>query len=812
SLGLLGIISIGLAHDYTPADDWFKFVSGTYIAQYPPWGGEEGGWCQGVGYWKWSVRYSAMFFDALSSATGVDMFDKAFCRNNGWYKIYMHPPWCDRHHFGDGNQGAPGGTDRNNLMLYATRYDNPYYKWYADQIPGGQQTDAFAYWWYDYDLPSKPPVDVPQSRYQPDIGWVGMHSDLSDPDEIMLMFKSSWYGSFNHSHADQNHFVVYGYGEPLLIDSGYYDWYGSDHDRNWTRQTKAHNSILVNGEGQPIFDITAKGDIMDYFEGPTGCYTAGDATPAYKGKLANFLRRVVYLRPDVFLVVDDLAADERSNWTWCCHALSEMELDEADRRVTITEGDAHLDIAFASPQKLSMTQDNDWDGHPPQGRFEQRPKNWHTYVETVDEKQIERFVTLMNVRKGGEQPEFESRETPQGNGIEGTLGDLSVVVRTLGEEPVTLLGGSVDADIATISNTDGAMKVFALNATHIDHPDMEMPIFTATEPVTVMLWMDDTGLRSAKVRADAPANVTLMMPGGEQTLLINGAELDDAQCTWDGDAVTLAVQAGEHAITPQAVASVGGGELQLLVDGEPVEMDTQQLNKYTGGALVHGNFEVADGVYAIDSEHPPVPGITINGIPVHPDDPFVWLNENNSIQARLDADTPDGVMMGLESMPCDPEPHITKVVEDVPENAVKIEAENFNAFGLGRPNRYTHRTFLSGGIGVGAWETPGMWLQWNITPPEPGEYYLVVKGATHLPHADRLIMLNGEPIAGQFKRFRFEYTDGYGATPEEWRTMMVVDAEGDPISLTMNEGSNQLRMIAIENLLNLDYLMLVPAT
>ncbi|MFO7947771.1 MAG: DUF4962 domain-containing protein, partial [Armatimonadota bacterium] len=215
SLGLLGIISIGLAHDYTPADDWFKFVSGTYIAQYPPWGGEEGGWCQGVGYWKWSVRYSAMFFDALSSATGVDMFDKAFCRNNGWYKIYMHPPGCDRHHFGDGNQGSPGGTDRNNLMLYATRYENPYYKWYAEQIPGGRQTDAFAYWWYDYDLPSKPPVDVPQSRYQPDIGWVGMHSDLSDPDEIMLMFKSSWYGSFNHSHADQNHFVVYGYGEPL---------------------------------------------------------------------------------------------------------------------------------------------------------------------------------------------------------------------------------------------------------------------------------------------------------------------------------------------------------------------------------------------------------------------------------------------------------------------------------------------------------------------------------------------------------------------------------------------------------------------
>ncbi|MFO7946362.1 MAG: heparinase II/III family protein, partial [Armatimonadota bacterium] len=658
-------------------------------------------------------------------------------------------------------------------------------------------------------LPSKPPVDVPQSRYQPDIGWVGMHSDLSDPDEIMLMFKSSWYGSFNHSHADQNHFVVYGYGEPLLIDSGYYDWYGSDHDRNWTRQTKAHNDILVNGEGQPIFDITAKGDILDYFAAPAGCYTAGDATPAYRGNLSNFVRRIVYLRPDVFLVVDELEADERSDWTWCCHALSEMQLDEAGRRVTITEGDAHLDIAFAAPTDLTMTQDNDWDGHPPQGRFSERPKNWHAYIKTANQTETERFVTLMNVRKGGQGPEFESRETPQGNGIEGTLGDLSVVVRTVGEEPVTLLGGSVDADIAAISNTDGAFKAFALNATHIDHPDLEMPIFTATEPVTVTLWVADTGLRSAKVRADAPAEVTLMLPGGEQTLLMDGAELDDAECTWDGNAVTLPVKAGEHTIIPQAMAFDGGGDLELLIDGEPAEMNTRQLTKYTGGALVHGNFEVEDGVYSIDREHPPVPGITINGTAIHPDDPFVWLNQNNSIQASLD--TTRSVMMGLKSMPCAPEPHVTKVVEDLPENAMKIEAESFDDSGLGNPSRYTHRTFLSGGVGVGAWESPGMWMEWNITPPEPGEYHLVIKGATHLPHADRLIMLNDEPIGEQFRRFRFEYTDGYGATPEEWREMMVVDHNGDPIPLTLHEGSNTLRMIAIADLLNLDYLMLVPA-
>ena len=60
----------------------------------------------------------------------------------------------------------------------------------------------------------------------------------------MLQFKSSRFGSFNHSHADQNSFILSAFGRPLLIDSGYYPWYGSPHDVGWTRQTIAHNALL----------------------------------------------------------------------------------------------------------------------------------------------------------------------------------------------------------------------------------------------------------------------------------------------------------------------------------------------------------------------------------------------------------------------------------------------------------------------------------------------------------------------------------------------------------------------------------------
>ncbi len=60
-------------------------------------------------------------------------------------------------------------------------------------------------------------------------------------------FKCSPYGSHGHNHADQNTFNVSAFDEPLFIDTGYYHSYGDPHHNGWTRQTKAHNGVLVDG-------------------------------------------------------------------------------------------------------------------------------------------------------------------------------------------------------------------------------------------------------------------------------------------------------------------------------------------------------------------------------------------------------------------------------------------------------------------------------------------------------------------------------------------------------------------------------------
>jgi hypothetical protein len=202
-------------------------------------------------------------------------------------------------------------------------------------------------------------VKLDGSRFFTDIGWVAMHSALGDAKEdVWALFKSSRFGSFSHGHADQNSFQLNAFGRALLIDSGYYPWYGSPHDQLWTRQTKAHNAVLVNGRGQPPFNWAANGTIEDYIRQGMVTMARGQAAKAYnipqsegvvrqwsewskeprpplEPKVENFERTVAFVaskaRP-VFVVYDHVRTDAPATFDWLLHALNQMKLDDKAAR------------------------------------------------------------------------------------------------------------------------------------------------------------------------------------------------------------------------------------------------------------------------------------------------------------------------------------------------------------------------------------------------------------------------------------------------------------------------------------------------
>ena len=168
-----------------------------------------------------------------------------------------------------------------------------------------------------------------------------------------MIFRSSEHGTLGHMHPDNNSFFIQALGENLAIDSDYYDAYLSPFDLNWNRKTYAHNSITFDiGEGQPKDDLSAKGHITSFATHANFDIVGGDATKAYKGGLGKYQRDIIYVRPDTYIVIDDLKsrADKESEFEWWINANGKINVYESGKGLQISKNEAALDVKVAYPE------------------------------------------------------------------------------------------------------------------------------------------------------------------------------------------------------------------------------------------------------------------------------------------------------------------------------------------------------------------------------------------------------------------------------------------------------------------------------
>ena len=245
ALGYLAPISMLMVGTLPEAENWFRESFRFYIHSIGAWGGEEGGYGNGAAYATWSLGAYVPAWDSIQAATGINVYTKPWARNHVKYLAYFEPSGTPSYLFGD---GAEQRADFSMIRGYVSRQPSPLAAWYVGNISGTE----------DHITALAGPVSLPVEEAQAklptenmvafrNIGWVAMHSQLADRSRTSIYFRASPYAAFSHSHADNNSFVVNSNGEPLLIDSGYYDWYGSPHWKSWYRRTKAHNAITFDG-------------------------------------------------------------------------------------------------------------------------------------------------------------------------------------------------------------------------------------------------------------------------------------------------------------------------------------------------------------------------------------------------------------------------------------------------------------------------------------------------------------------------------------------------------------------------------------
>jgi hypothetical protein len=539
TIGFLGQASIAFLGEIPEAEVWFDYVVGIMLVNYPKFGGDEGGWSQGVSYWQSYISWTLEYLDALRIATGLDLYQKPFFRNTGYFKLYAHPPKSRVGAFGDHNDVPPNSGSANVVGRFALAYQDATLQWYASQITGMGRVPAIpTNTFYGYILAPENtadmidpvlPADFPQSRLFSDVGWALMNVDLADwNNNVHVKFKSSPYGSFNHSHAEQNSFMIEAYGSPLAISSGYYPWYGSPHHKTWTWESRSKNTILVNGVGQGVQNLNAKGEIIDNSFGAQFDYVAGDATQAYMGLLSDFTRQLWFMKPNIIAIFDQVATGKAATYDWLLHTEKEMEIDAQANRVRVPAATAEMWAYFVTPEQLTFSKTDQFTV-PPEDREAGKPNQWHLTVKAQSPNGIERFLTILVPRPvkavGTPAPEVKAVAATNGYAAELTMEGAQYLIGFQdGQGSLAMNGYQTDGAGLTVWQDADGSGLMVINAKQISHNGKVL--FSADQAITAgVAWQQNGSVLDIQLPEDSAVTLKLAADAVPAQVQINGASL-----------------------------------------------------------------------------------------------------------------------------------------------------------------------------------------------------------------------------------------------------------------------------------------------
>lgn len=396
----------------TPESEMFLDYSVMkFFAAYPVWSDDDGGWHEGLSYFGGYMSKAVWWMEIARTALGIDGFKKPFFANFGDYAMYSAPPGSPDLGIGDLAFRAPG-AGWSFMHYFVRRTANPHWAWWLDawKIPSESEDLVLDFLWSETKpVKAVPPSALPTSKVFRGTGIAVLNSTLlSAADNVQVRFKSSPMGRWSHGHDPHNSFTLNAYGVPLLVNNVYRDLYGSPFHKGWVWSTQAQNAVLVNGEGQKTHSADLGGRIIgaDFQEGLD--YVAGDATASYEGRLTRALRHIVFVKPDLIFVVDEVEAPRPSMFQWMLHGQAEFRLNADDQRLDLDRDVAGVRVDYAGvPVKFRQ-----WTGYSPEPDWRYLksinspgiPPQWHAEASSAEPRTQALMVTVLRPFRRGQAP------------------------------------------------------------------------------------------------------------------------------------------------------------------------------------------------------------------------------------------------------------------------------------------------------------------------------------------------------------------------------------------------------------------------
>jgi hypothetical protein len=245
------------------------------------------------------------------------------------YYLKIADPDLRTPNLNDSGSGSVIGQLRRGVELFPERQD---FLWAAERRRKGTEPGFLSY-------------------AMPWAGWVMMRSDWSSKANYLL-FDAGPFGS-GHQHEDKLGILLHAFGKRLISECGVYA-YDTSQWRRYCLSTRGHSSVRMDDQDQNCRrdrpqHRAEEADVHGFFDSPAATYArdahvSGYGDPADKS--VTHRRRVLFLKPDLYLVVDDLAAtDAREH---------EVEIQFLLNAEGADLGDGHVAISRHEPDQPAI--------------------------------------------------------------------------------------------------------------------------------------------------------------------------------------------------------------------------------------------------------------------------------------------------------------------------------------------------------------------------------------------------------------------------------------------------------------------------
>ncbi len=435
-VNLRDFLSLGIAF-YDEYPQVYNYVAAMIYREYKPardFLNKSHTFFQGTSYGLYRPFFDGIAIFLIDRATGYRIFSDDYGQT---YYDYLYAFRADDKLFREGDEvveeisskAETTGT-RHIATLISSYYKDPYVKGHFFQAnKGGERFtfDSYGITPVSYLILNDPdvePVDLytlPESRYFPSpagkiVAKTGWNRGVNSPDVSVYMRIGEEYTA-NHQQLDSGTFQIY-YKGLLSGDEGIYAGYGTDNDKNWSKETLSHNGLLIyDPEEVPNYStitsggmarrdnlvrsyddmIVSKNDLAKVIGWeidpenpiePEYSYISGDLTPGYISKKVNEVRRsMIFMptddekNPGVFIVMDKIDSTKPEyKKTFLLHSKVEPIIDGNTTIIERTDNgyNGRLTVKTLYPENPVLNPiggpGRQWEIHgtniPPQGSYD----------------------------------------------------------------------------------------------------------------------------------------------------------------------------------------------------------------------------------------------------------------------------------------------------------------------------------------------------------------------------------------------------------------------------------------------------------